>query len=56
MNHIKEMNNVNEEFSDLAYIDMKTDDPYDLFKEWYKEAQAFSTAMPNALCLATVSK
>ncbi|XP_031786172.1 pyridoxine/pyridoxamine 5'-phosphate oxidase isoform X3 [Nasonia vitripennis] len=50
------MNNVKEEFSDLAYIDVKSENPYDLFKEWYKEACLFSTAMPNALCLATVSK
>lgn len=56
MNHIKELNNVQEEFSDLAYIDMKSENPYDIFKEWYKEASLFSTALPNALCLATVSK
>ncbi|XP_058801119.1 pyridoxine/pyridoxamine 5'-phosphate oxidase-like isoform X2 [Phymastichus coffea] len=49
-------NSPSEEFSDLCYIDLKSDDPYDLFNDWYKEACKFSTGLPAALCLATVSK
>ncbi|KAJ8684154.1 hypothetical protein QAD02_019946 [Eretmocerus hayati] len=45
-----------EETSGLAYIELKSDNPYDLFKEWHKEACIFSTGLPHALCLATVSK
>lgn len=55
MNNTKN-NTVNDDFSDLAYIDLKSDDPYDLFKDWYKEAGQFSTGLPAALCLSTVSK
>ncbi|XP_033219906.1 pyridoxine/pyridoxamine 5'-phosphate oxidase-like isoform X2 [Belonocnema kinseyi] len=42
--------------SDLARIDLTSDSPYELFKEWHEEARKFSTSNPNALCLATVSK
>ena len=49
-------NNHVEEISDLAKIELKSDNPYDLFKEWHKEACAFSTGLPHALCLSTVSK
>ncbi|XP_011505067.1 PREDICTED: pyridoxine-5'-phosphate oxidase [Ceratosolen solmsi marchali] len=50
------MTMLNGESSDLAFIELKTDNPYDLFKIWYKEACTFSTGMPNAFCLATMSK
>ena len=44
------------ELSDLARIKIKTEDPLDLFKEWHEEAKKYSDGIPNALCLATVSK
>ncbi|XP_015605086.1 uncharacterized protein LOC107272434 [Cephus cinctus] len=44
------------ELSDLAFIEVKSDDPLVLFREWYEEARQFSTGLPNALCLATVSR
>lgn len=44
------------ELSDLARIDLTSESPYDLFREWHEEARKFSTGLPNALCLATVSK
>ena len=40
----------------LAFINVKSDNPFDLFKEWFSEAKTFSTGVPNAFCLATVSK
>ncbi|XP_012282645.1 uncharacterized protein LOC105700927 isoform X2 [Orussus abietinus] len=42
--------------SDLARIDLKSDDPFDLFKDWLQEAKTFSTGLPSSFCLATVSK
>ncbi|XP_043269690.1 pyridoxine/pyridoxamine 5'-phosphate oxidase-like [Venturia canescens] len=42
--------------SDLARIEIKTQHPLDLFKEWHEEAKKYSNGIPNALCLATVSK
>ncbi|XP_014216054.1 uncharacterized protein LOC106644873 [Copidosoma floridanum] len=47
-------NNISES-SDLAFIELKSDSPYDLFRDWYAEACKFCTGLPNALCLATVS-
>lgn len=44
------------ELSDLARIDLTSESPYDLFREWHEEARKFSSGLPNALCLATVSK
>lgn len=42
--------------SGLVRLELKSDDPYDLFNEWYEETRKYSTGLPNALCLATVSK
>ena len=42
--------------SDLARIDLTSGSPYDLFTEWHEEARKFSSGLPNAFCLATVSK
>lgn len=44
-----------ERLSDLARIDVKAADPFLLFREWQQEARTFSTGMPGAFCLATVS-
>ncbi|XP_046735842.1 pyridoxine/pyridoxamine 5'-phosphate oxidase [Diprion similis] len=42
--------------SDLAYIEVKADNPLVLFKEWQQEAKNFASVIPAAFCLATVSK
>lgn len=42
--------------SGLVKLELKSDDPYDLFNEWHEETRKYSTGLPNALCLATVSK
>ncbi|CAB0032386.1 unnamed protein product [Trichogramma brassicae] len=55
-NNINKNSNNLDEISDLCYVDVKSDNPYDLFKEWHKEACVYSTGLPHALCLSTVSK
>ncbi|KAL7306423.1 hypothetical protein TKK_0001840 [Trichogramma kaykai] len=55
-NNINKNSNNLDEISDLCYIDVKSENPYDLFKEWHKEACVYSTGLPHALCLSTVSK
>ncbi|XP_046467020.1 pyridoxine/pyridoxamine 5'-phosphate oxidase [Neodiprion pinetum] len=42
--------------SDLTYIEVKDDNPLDLFREWQQEAKNCATIMPATFCLATVSK
>ncbi|KAK0098200.1 hypothetical protein PV326_010522 [Microctonus aethiopoides] len=43
------------EDSDLYYIDLKSNDPIDLYTEWYSEAKKFSKGFTNVICLSTVS-
>lgn len=37
----------------LAKIEIPSDNPFDLFKEWYKKAQDAAVIQPHALNLAT---
>jgi len=41
------------EKSELFKIEVPSDNPFDLFKEWYQQAQDAQVIMPNALNLAT---
>ncbi|XP_043256337.1 pyridoxine/pyridoxamine 5'-phosphate oxidase [Colletes gigas] len=44
------------DLSDVARIDEILDHPIDLFRIWHDEARKYNPKMPDACCLATVSK
>ncbi|CAB3365921.1 Hypothetical predicted protein [Cloeon dipterum] len=50
---VKPENGHEMESSDLSKIEIKSDNPFELFKEWYKMAQDAGVIMPHAMNVAT---
>ncbi|XP_008545467.1 pyridoxine/pyridoxamine 5'-phosphate oxidase [Microplitis demolitor] len=47
---------VTDQQSDLAFIELRSDDPCDLFKDWHNEANKFTKGSTNVTCLATLAE
>lgn len=51
--HTNGSNGCAKEKSELFKIKVPSDNPFDLFNEWYKQAQDANVILPNSLNLAT---
>ncbi|KAG8232385.1 hypothetical protein J437_LFUL012528 [Ladona fulva] len=45
----------NEETSNLVFIDVTSNDPMDLFREWFEEAKAFNISLPHRMSVSSAS-